>query len=94
MIILYAVIAFAITYFLLRKSGGVKRHLIAFLVAAIAAIVLTFLTFELVYPYEGYNTTPRFNAEMVWTMGGFAAAVVAPILGMLAAKFARGRTLR
>jgi MFS family permease len=91
MIIVYAVIAFAITFFMLRKSGGVVRHLIAFVVAALVVIVLTTVTFELFYPEYGIDVsyTARYNAQMVYTLIGTAAAVLGPMAGMLAAKFSR-----
>jgi hypothetical protein len=94
MIIIDGVIAFAITYFMLRKNGGVGRHVAAFFVAALVAIILSFVTFELIYSSGGLYSEARYKAQPIYIMSCLVAAVVGPITGMLAAKFARRKKLR
>jgi hypothetical protein len=95
MIIVYAAIAFAITYFMLRPRGGVGRHVFAFLISAIVLIFLTSLTFEMMYPLGGLDSyrRSRYDAQMVYTVSCVAAVVIAPALGMLFARFSRRKKL-
>jgi MFS family permease len=92
MIIVYAVLAFAIAYFILRNSGGIIRHLIAFIFGALVAAILTQITFELTYPL-GYSAS-RNKMMGYYFLAGAVAAVLGPIAGMLVAWFRRRRRNR
>jgi hypothetical protein len=68
MIIFNALVAFAIAFLILRKSGGIVRHLIAFVLAAPVAAILTVMAFEWAYPL-GYSTA-RNQMMAYYFLGG------------------------
>jgi hypothetical protein len=84
-----AMIAAVVTLFMLRKSSAVKRHVLAFLAAAVLSGIVTFATFEMNHSYLGYTDAARFNASMdsfgAWILGLFSGF----ILGGVAAKLFR-----
>ena len=90
MIILYSIAGFAVAYFFLRRTGGVIRHVIIFLGAAIVTALMQVWTLDFLYPFGGY-TVDMLNARIVLAAGAFWPAMAGPLLGMMVAKFARDK---
>jgi len=87
-----ALTVLVIVFLMLRKSGAVKRHILAFFVAGICSGVVAFAIFEMTHPYQGYASGARFDAAMQ-SLGSWIFAVVAGIaLGSIAAKVVRPKT--
>lgn len=93
---IYGITGLALAYFMLRSTGGIVWNLTTFIFAAIVVGVLTALTFEFFYPtrdmYRSSEwTARRWQFQQAYIVGGIAAAVLGPILGMLVAMFVRRR---
>lgn len=98
---IYGIIACALAYFMLRSRSGmiwlILRHIIAFVVPAVVVVALTFLTFEFWYPVSErhhYPSARMWQTQQGYIVGGAAAAILGPTLGMLAALLRRRRARR
>jgi hypothetical protein len=82
-IIAFGVLTFVVAFFLLRHNGGVVRHLLAILFAAIVAPFLAYMNFQLFTPYGG---KPSYSSPEVWQAMQLATVLNggAIILGLLA----------
>jgi hypothetical protein len=90
MIVLYSIVGFAVTYFFLRRAGGVIRHVIILLGAAVVTTLMQAWTLDFLYPFGGY-TIDMMNAQIVLAAGAFWPAMAGPLLGTIVAKFARDK---
>jgi uncharacterized membrane protein YeaQ/YmgE (transglycosylase-associated protein family) len=79
-----------IAFFLLRAPGRalVLRHILAFVIGAVVAAFLSLIAFQLLHPRGSGSWAAMYN---VYAFGGMLAAILGPIVGMVAAAFWRGR---
>jgi MFS family permease len=89
-IMLAGLVGAIVVFVVLFKPGRllVLRHIVGFLLAAAITGILVTWTFDTLYPYGSGSRTRMFNT---YVAAGLIAAVVGPIVGMLAAWFWRRR---
>jgi hypothetical protein len=96
MFLFVGLVTFAVTFLLLRRTGGFLRHLIAVVLAATVMPLLGFLSFQLLHPYGGkpsYTSPQVWQAQQYATLATGAAIVLCLVIGMLAAMLVRRRNL-
>jgi hypothetical protein len=85
------ILAAAIVFLMLRKSGSLKSHLLAFVSTAVVTGLAAFAIVEVARPYPGYSSGARFDATNTGIAVWFVAIVSGFVLGSVAAKLVRSR---
>jgi hypothetical protein len=87
-----AVVALVISFFLLRKSGTGKRHVVAFLITAVIGGLIAFASFQVINPYGGVSSGARYHAALDAQFAWLAGLIIGFIIGAIVAKQLRPTT--
>jgi hypothetical protein len=90
--LVFGALTFVVTFFLLRRSGGVVRHLLAVLFAGTVAPFLALAYFQMFSRYRGrmsYESPEVWQAMQLATVFNGAAIALGLILGIIVATMVR-----
>jgi hypothetical protein len=86
-----AIAALIVVFLILRKSGTLKQHMVAFLAAGILSGIVAFAIFEMTHPYSGYASGTRFDATMEGLSSWVLGSVAGFVLGAVGARLFRAK---
>ncbi|MBR0751598.1 hypothetical protein JQ604_05345 [Bradyrhizobium jicamae] len=92
MAIFNTVVALGIAFLMLRRSGTMKRHVLAFFVTGLVGGIVAFVLFSLFNPYGGYTDAARYHASLDGQIAWLVGLLVGFALGAVAARLVRPTT--